>query len=223
MLSVIREIIPNYEFVEDYRPNFLKNEKTGKNLEIDIFCVEKNFGFEYQGAHHFRSIDGSNPDKSREHDYKKIEMIKKRKPGAVIIELFESDLKGDIKQNIINRIIGTSESYPETSLRRYFLKNLALGIQFGDKNGFRFNANGLRFLDENKKNIKMPEECKVIRNKIKAQKKERRKIINAAKEELTKSKINKKELSSEEKRALRIQHARKELEEFNEKRRSKIK
>ena len=47
-------------FLEEYtgkkfpniRPDFLKNPKTGKNLELDCYCEELKLAFEYQGIQH---------------------------------------------------------------------------------------------------------------------------------------------------------------------------
>jgi hypothetical protein len=36
------------------RPDFLKNEATGRNLEIDLFCKELNLAVEIQGIQHYK-------------------------------------------------------------------------------------------------------------------------------------------------------------------------
>ena len=36
------------------RPNFLKNEATGRNLEIDLFNKELGLGIEIQGIQHYK-------------------------------------------------------------------------------------------------------------------------------------------------------------------------
>ena len=38
------------------RPDFLKNNVTGKNLELDLYNEELNLGIEVQGAQHYRYI-----------------------------------------------------------------------------------------------------------------------------------------------------------------------
>jgi hypothetical protein len=39
------------------RPNFLKNPKTGRNLELDGYCEELGMAFEYDGEQHFKEMD----------------------------------------------------------------------------------------------------------------------------------------------------------------------
>jgi hypothetical protein len=56
LFDAICEIAPNLDFIQDYRPNFMKNKITSQNYEIDIFCKELNFGFEYQGVIHFKNV-----------------------------------------------------------------------------------------------------------------------------------------------------------------------
>ena len=38
------------------RPNFLKNEKTGSNLELDCFNKELKIAVEYNGKQHYKFI-----------------------------------------------------------------------------------------------------------------------------------------------------------------------
>lgn len=81
------------EYIDNYRPDWLKNQKTGKNFEIDLFVPSLRIGIEYQGAQHFKhipSMRGSNPDVCRYNDTTK-RMLALRK-GVPIIEFFEQDL-----------------------------------------------------------------------------------------------------------------------------------
>lgn len=100
--------------IQSYRPDFLKNEKTGNNYEIDIYLPELKIGFEYQGGVHFKDIDRfqNDSDCSRENDMiKEDKTTKRHSDPIVIIEVFFTDLKGDILQNICTRIINTQEYY----------------------------------------------------------------------------------------------------------------
>ena len=48
----LRFYFPNDEVVYNWRPDFLKNEKTGRNLEIDIFYPFLGFGVEVNSIFH---------------------------------------------------------------------------------------------------------------------------------------------------------------------------
>jgi len=100
--------------VEDYRPDFLKNPKTGKNLEIDFYIPILKIGFEYQGGVHFKEIDRykNNPDDSRQSDVVKSDKtLDLNKETPAIVEVFETDLKGDFRLNLMNRICNAQEFY----------------------------------------------------------------------------------------------------------------
>jgi hypothetical protein len=63
------------------RPNFLKNPKTGKNLELDMYSPHLKLALEYQGAQHrtytpffHKSIDDFNSQVERD-NYKKQKCI----------------------------------------------------------------------------------------------------------------------------------------------------
>lgn len=50
--KLLDEIFLNTPYEDNYRPNFLKNIKTGKNLEIDRYYPSLKLGFEYNGLQH---------------------------------------------------------------------------------------------------------------------------------------------------------------------------
>ncbi len=109
--DAIKEFYP-MRIVPNFRPDKLKNQKTGQNLEVDLFLYDHQVGVEYQGMIHFKEIDRykNNPDSSRYNDVLKTELAAKKGRFA-IIEVFPQDLKGDIKQNFINRLLITQELY----------------------------------------------------------------------------------------------------------------
>jgi len=77
------------KIMQNYRPDWLKNPHTQKNLEIDIYLPEFKIGIEYQGGFHF--LDGSKKtDSTRYRDTLKHELAKKKK--VFIVEFFEEDL-----------------------------------------------------------------------------------------------------------------------------------
>lgn len=125
------------EIIQNYRPDFLKNKRTGNNLEIDIFLPQHGVGFEYQGAVHFRDIDRykNDSDKSRLHDTLKYEYIDSFETSKrVIVEVFEMDLIGDIKKNIAQRILNTQKRY---FYKKQFKKCATLEVLYGAATGMR--------------------------------------------------------------------------------------
>jgi hypothetical protein len=191
LFDAITKWIPNYHFIQDYRPDFLKNPKTGKNLEIDIYCEEKKFGFEYQGAHHFDSIDFSNPDKSRENDFKKQLLVEKLQSRILIIEIFEEDLFGNIIQNVAKRIYNTSLMYKERGVLNNYriLFNIYLGMKYSIGHGFTFSLSKFAILDENGNHYKHPEECGKEFNDVKGFFKSRKKDNAERNEKIKEQKI----------------------------------
>lgn len=110
--SFLRSDFINVKPIENYRPDFLKNPHSDSNLEIDIFYPNWRIGFEYQGAIHFKKIDSfrNNPDKARNNDVIKQDLINKKK-NTCLVEIFHSDIIGDMKSNILNRIVNMQEYY----------------------------------------------------------------------------------------------------------------
>ncbi len=108
--------------IRNWRPEVLKNPRTGNNLEIDIyiglFCV----GFEYQGGVHFNDIHRFNndSDKSRYNDIVKHQISLNSSKGhkITIVEIFENDLFGFTYNNILRRIINTRNYYAQKKLFR---------------------------------------------------------------------------------------------------------
>jgi hypothetical protein len=55
--KVLRDILKEDITIQGpVRPDFLRNWKTGRNLELDIFLPELNLAFEIQGQHHFDDL-----------------------------------------------------------------------------------------------------------------------------------------------------------------------
>jgi hypothetical protein len=52
----------NVEVLKNYRPDWLCNPNTGKNLEIDFYMPSLKVGFEIQGQHHYDDKNQKNRD-----------------------------------------------------------------------------------------------------------------------------------------------------------------
>lgn len=51
--EALRELT-NKEVIENYRPDFLKNPNTNRNLELDCYCPSEEIGIEFQGNQHYQ-------------------------------------------------------------------------------------------------------------------------------------------------------------------------
>lgn len=143
LFNAIKSIY-NLEIVRNFRPDFLQNERTGKNLEIDIWLPIHNVGFEYQGAIHFQRVERyrNNPDKSRHHDMIKYELTEAKVTSRwCIVEIFEQDLNGNVSENICKRLLNTQE-YLFDKLQ--FIKCARLEIVYASFLGLR-NSQGAKY------------------------------------------------------------------------------
>lgn len=51
--SRLLAILTGFNFRENYRPDWLCNPETGRNLELDFFMPDLNVGIEVQGKQHY--------------------------------------------------------------------------------------------------------------------------------------------------------------------------
>ena len=81
--EILKEILPEYDFIK-IQPDWLKNSKTNRNLELDYYNEELKLAFEYQGLQHeqydpfFHKKDINNFYKQQEHDRIKKEICEKK-------------------------------------------------------------------------------------------------------------------------------------------------
>lgn len=128
IIEKVRSIL-NTDYIENYRPDFLKNLNTGKNYEIDLYLTSFKLGFEIQGNCHFKY------DSKRKTDLKKQFIADaKRMSPIVIMELFEDDLNGNFRNKIIDRIVNMQALYlKEQSFKKIiWLEHLYTAIKYGD-------------------------------------------------------------------------------------------
>ena len=114
--KLCREILKEYTGLSfaSIRPNWLKNSASGYNLELDGFCEDLNFGFEYQGKqhyeyiHHFHRKEGDF-ERQQDRDKLKLDLCKKHDIDVLIIPHTlsyqnENELRIFIKEELIKRL-----------------------------------------------------------------------------------------------------------------------
>ena len=50
--EILLELFPKYKFIK-VKPNWLNNDITGKNLELDFYCDDLKLAIEFQGQQHY--------------------------------------------------------------------------------------------------------------------------------------------------------------------------
>lgn len=69
--------------LRNYRPDWLKNEKTGRNLELDFYLPECRVGIEIQGQHHYEET------KQIERDKLKLKLLQDNKVDLIKLSIFQ--------------------------------------------------------------------------------------------------------------------------------------
>lgn len=105
--EILSELYPNNNF-KKIRPNWLRNEKTGKNLELDMYCDELNIALEYNGKQHYEYVNyfhNTNEDfiRQQERDKCKKELCEKNNVKLICIP-YTLSKRNEIKDYIINNI-----------------------------------------------------------------------------------------------------------------------
>ena len=65
LFEVVRFYFPDKNIERNYRPDWLKNPATGKNLELDVYIPDLSMAWEVQGMHH-ETIQQMNKDRFKE-------------------------------------------------------------------------------------------------------------------------------------------------------------
>ena len=95
------------------RPDFLKYDKTGKNLELDVYNADLMIALEYDGVHHRKFteffhkseqdfIDQQDRDKFKEDKCKELGITLIRVPDTVKYDDLEDYIKGELDKKGIN-------------------------------------------------------------------------------------------------------------------------
>lgn len=91
----LTKLYPSYEF-KKIRPSWLRNEKTGRNLELDFYCEKLNLGIESQSADHYKFIPAFHKteeafQKQQARDKLKKELCEKKGVKLICIPYYEID------------------------------------------------------------------------------------------------------------------------------------
>ena len=114
--KLCREILKEYTGLSfaSIRPDWLKNDVSGHNLELDGFCEDLRLAFEYQGEQHDKYIphfhrNEGDFERQQERDKLKLDLCKKHNIDVLIIPHTlsyqnENELRIFIKEELIKRL-----------------------------------------------------------------------------------------------------------------------
>jgi hypothetical protein len=107
--DILKKIFPNYEVKRWYRDEWLRNDKTGFQLELDFFIPELNIAIEYQGAQHFRPVRFGGVSEDISNNAFKIQQQRDlaKKKALIIqnIKLIEITYKDQLTEENIKQIL----------------------------------------------------------------------------------------------------------------------
>lgn len=66
---LLDKVLPTEEYMDNYRPDWLKNPETGYNLELDRFYPNLKIGIEFNGPQHRKKNNEAqwNRDRTKKH------------------------------------------------------------------------------------------------------------------------------------------------------------
>lgn len=101
---VLKKLFPRHEF-KTMRPDFLKNPKTRRNLELDLYCPELQLAVEYNGAQHyvFTPMYHASPAKFEEQVYRdklKRRLCKKHNVKLIVVPYSVGDIEEFIRKEL---------------------------------------------------------------------------------------------------------------------------
>lgn len=105
--AYLRDILPEYEFEYNARPDFLKNVNTNHNLELDFYCKELKLAIECNGRQHYEYVEFFHKDREgftamKERDEMKIDLCKKNSVHLIIIKFDCNNKYETLKKEIDN-------------------------------------------------------------------------------------------------------------------------
>ena len=129
------ETIFNEKFIS-CRPDWLKNPKTNRNLELDGFCEKLKIAFEHNGTQHYDKNDRFYMENIIERDQLKLELCKKNNIKLIVIPAIEYITKlENLTQFILNECILLNIDVPKSFDKTQKIK---VDIQFS-KNVEKYN------------------------------------------------------------------------------------
>lgn len=114
-------LLKGFDLIENHRPDWLRNPKTGRRLEIDLYLPEVKVGIEVQGEQHFRFIPGlhsTQADFEAQQERDRVKKVICQQQGVFLYEVIKI---GDIDGLIEN----IHEHHPDLGWELY-KKNCAM-------------------------------------------------------------------------------------------------
>lgn len=108
MCDYLDAYIGQHKYIDNYRPTWLTNPKTGQPLEIDRYYPELKVGYEFQGEYHLRPIEGTDEFKYRRY----LDALKRRlalQHGVRIISVEPIDLTMNVMRRYTMRALRAYE------------------------------------------------------------------------------------------------------------------
>ena len=102
MCEYLDVYLGKYKHIDNYRPDWLTNPRTGQPLEIDRYYPDLKAGFEYQGEYHLRPIEGTDEFRYRRY----LDNLKRRlasQQGVKIISVEPIDLTINVMSRYARR------------------------------------------------------------------------------------------------------------------------
>ena len=100
MKIILDEILPEETFIDNFRPDWLKNPNTNRNLELDRYYPNLKIGFEYNGLQHRKKINAEQWERD------KIKKTLCGKEGVIKLVVYKKEL---IKSIILDKIKDAKE------------------------------------------------------------------------------------------------------------------
>lgn len=105
MKMILDKILPKEIFIDNFRPDWLKNPNTNRNLELDRYYPNLKIGFEYNGLQHRKKIDAEQWERD------KIKKSLCAKAGVIKLVVYKRELTESIILEKINESIEMRECW----------------------------------------------------------------------------------------------------------------